>query len=128
MSWFNEGVYSLLEDLGMTLVWSELPYVEAPYRVTTSTVYLRLIGDRSIREGDFGRVQKDRTAEMVKWSERLSEVQPSIRRGYVFANNHFAGFSPATVNQFMELMGRNPMEWKGRMVERAAPGQRTLLD
>jgi uncharacterized protein YecE (DUF72 family) len=127
-TWFNEGVFKLLEDLGVTLVWSETPYVRVPDRMTTSDVYLRLIGDRSIREEDFGRVRKDRTAEMVKWSERLSKVQASTRRGYVFANNHFAGFSPATVNQFMEMMGRDPMEWRGRMAERAAPGQRTLLD
>ncbi|MGA1974779.1 MAG: DUF72 domain-containing protein [Conexivisphaerales archaeon] len=127
-SWFNDRVYALLEQLGMTLVWSEIPYVKVPDRVTASIVYLRLIGDRSIREEDFGKLQKDRTAEMVKWSERLSKVEASIRRGYVFANNHFAGFSPATVNQFMELMGRNPMGWRGRMVGQATPGQRTLLD
>lgn len=127
-TWFQDRVYSLLEDLGMTLVWSELPYVKVPDRVTTTTVYLRLIGDRSIREENFGKVQKDRTAEMLRWSERLSRVQASIHRGYVFANNHFAGFGPATVNQFMELMGRNPMEWRGRMMERASPGQRTLPD
>jgi hypothetical protein len=32
--------------------------------VTTDFIYLRLIGDRSINEKDFGKINKDRTKEM----------------------------------------------------------------
>ena len=35
-----------------------------PPVVTTDFIYLRLIGDRSIDERDFGKINKDRTKEM----------------------------------------------------------------
>jgi len=36
---------------------------------------VRFIGDRSIREKDFGRIQIDRIAEMQKWAENIKNVQ-----------------------------------------------------
>lgn len=35
-----------------------------PHVMTTDFVYLRLIGDRSIGEKDFGKIQKERKIEM----------------------------------------------------------------
>jgi len=36
---------------------------------------VKFIGDRSIREKDFGRIQIDRIAEMQKWAENIKNVQ-----------------------------------------------------
>jgi CheY-like chemotaxis protein len=38
---------------------------------TTDFLYIRFIGDRSIDEKDFGKIQKDRVVEMKKWSNKL---------------------------------------------------------
>ncbi len=51
----------------------------------------------------FDRIQKDRS-DAMKWADRLLEAEGAVRTAYVFANNHFAGFWPATVNQFRKLL------------------------
>jgi len=38
--------------------------LQTPPIVTSDFVYLRLIGDRSISEKDFGRIQRDRVEEI----------------------------------------------------------------
>jgi uncharacterized protein YecE (DUF72 family) len=45
--------------------------MKTPPVVTSDFVYLRLIGDRSIDEKDFGRILKDRSEEMEDWAENL---------------------------------------------------------
>jgi len=89
---------------------------EHPPIVTTDFVYVRLIGDRSIHEKDFGRIQIDRIKEMKKVAGnfrkdsdeyKLSGVKFSI----VAANNHYAGFGPGTVNIFRQLLGLQEVKW-----------------
>jgi hypothetical protein len=36
---------------------------------------LRLIGDRSINERDFGKINKDRTKEMQLWINKLKNIK-----------------------------------------------------
>jgi hypothetical protein len=43
--------------------------------ITTDFLYLRFIGDRSIHEKDFGRIQIDRVLEMQKWADDIKNVQ-----------------------------------------------------
>ena len=87
-----------------------------PPIVTSDFVYVRLIGDRSIQEKDFGRVQIDRIKEMKKLARNfkgdsndgnLSKVRYSI----VAANNHYAGFGPGSVNIFRQLLGLEEVKW-----------------
>jgi hypothetical protein len=56
-------------------------------------VYIRLIGDRSIDEKDFGKIQKNRISEMQRWTDELKKLQRSemdIKAAMVAANNHHA--------------------------------------
>jgi uncharacterized protein YecE (DUF72 family) len=73
--------------------------------VTTDFLYLRFIGDRSIREKDFGRIQIDRVIEMQKWANDIQTVEDEgINLAIVAANNHYAGFGPGTVNIFRKML------------------------
>jgi uncharacterized protein YecE (DUF72 family) len=60
-SWFNELFYNYMKDNNYCLVWSQQDILITPPILTTDFVYLRLIGDRSINERDFGKINKDRT-------------------------------------------------------------------
>jgi uncharacterized protein YecE (DUF72 family) len=45
----------------------------------------------------------DRSKELMSW---VNVCQRTVRRGvstYVYVNNHYAGFAPATVEQFQKL-------------------------
>ncbi|MGC1133462.1 MAG: DUF72 domain-containing protein [Nitrososphaeraceae archaeon] len=120
-SWFQDLAYSFLANNGMCLVWSQLADIKTPPIVTSDFVYVRLIGDRSIQEKDFGRVQIDRIKEMKKVARNfrkdsdgsnLSGVNFSI----VAANNHYAGFGPGTVNTFRQLLGLKEVKWGDEFV------------
>jgi len=115
-SWFQDLAYNFFARNNMCLVWSQLADIRTPPIVTSDFVYVRLIGDRSIQEKDFGRIQIDRIKEMKKLARNfkgdsnegnLSKVRYSI----VAANNHYAGFGPGTVNLFRQLLGLEEVKW-----------------
>ena len=96
------------------MVWSQLAEIQTPPIVTTDFVYVRLIGDRSIHEKDFGRVQIDRVLEMQKWAENIKNVQENehVKLVIAAANNHYAGFGPGTVNIFRNILGLPEAKWE----------------
>jgi len=106
-SWFNELAYNFFKNNNICMVWSQQDKLVTPPIVTSDFVYLRLIGDRSIDEKDFGKIQKNRTKEIQRWAHEIKNVEKydkSVLRAIISANNHYAGFGPATVNTFREIM------------------------
>jgi len=110
-SWFTKEVYDLLEKHKICLAWSQQDAIQTPPEVTTDFVYLRFIGDRSIDEKDFGKIQKDRQKEMDKWAKAVNGVKNRLSFGIVAANNHYAGFGPATANAFRKMLGIDEAVW-----------------
>jgi uncharacterized protein YecE (DUF72 family) len=100
------------------LVWSQLAELQTPPIVTTDFLYLRFIGDRSIHETDFGRIQIDRVLEMERWAEKIKTVQDErTKLAIIAANNHYAGFGPGTVNIFRNMLGLPEAKWDDREKE-----------
>src|SRR5919197_4571769 len=97
-SWFDRSVYKLLSYNNICLAWSQLDTIQTPPELTSDFIYLRFIGDRSIDEKDFGRVQKDRLKELRLWSDSIRRVKDKAKYTVVAANNHYAGFGPRTAN------------------------------
>lgn len=108
-SWFTENVFDYLRKKDVCLIWNEVDRVNNPAPVTTDFVYLRLIGDRSIPDDQFGKIQKDRTKEMKKWIDKLNSA--NVPLAMVNLNNHFAGFAPGSANQFRKLLGLDELSF-----------------
>ena len=123
-SWFNPSTQKLLESSNICQVWSVNQYLTTPATVTSDTVYLRLVGDRKITE--FKETQRDQTATMQTWSKALEELGSSVKERFVFFNNHFAGFGPASVNEFRRLLGLVELDWSG--MKGGPSPQKTLFD
>lgn len=104
-SWFDDQFYSFLRKENVALAWNQLDAIQAPPVVTTDFVYIRFIGDRSIQEHEFGRIQKDRVHEMELWADELEKLPSSVKIGVVAANNHYAGFGPGTASTFRTMIG-----------------------
>lgn len=108
--------YKLLSKHNICLVWSQLDTIQTPppaaAELTSDFIYLRFIWDRSIDEKDFGRVQKDRLKELTKWAEQVNKLKNKARFAIMAANNHFAGFGPATANSFRRMIGLNEVVWE----------------
>jgi uncharacterized protein YecE (DUF72 family) len=106
-SWFNELFYNYLKEKNYCLVWSQQDIIVTPPVLTTNFLYLRLIGDTSIDERDFGKIKKDRTKEMQLWIDILKDIQKNekdIKNAIIAANNHYAGFGPMTAKLIAEMM------------------------
>ena len=67
--------YNFFANNDISLVWSQLAGLQTPPVITTDFLYVRFIGDRSIQEKDFGRIQIDRISEMQKWTENIKSVR-----------------------------------------------------
>lgn len=113
-SWFSDLAYNFFSNNNICMTWNQLDKIQSPPVVTTDFVYLRLIGDRSIKEDEFGKIQKDREQEMKYWSDRFRTArkdEKELKVGIVAANNHYAGFGAATANMFRVMSNMSPVEW-----------------
>lgn len=50
--------------------------------------------------------------EMQKWAKVVKKMKEKVLRGMVPANNHYAGFGPATANGFKKMLGQPPDIWE----------------
>jgi uncharacterized protein YecE (DUF72 family) len=114
-SWFTDDVYNFLKEHNISLFRSVRDELESPLVVTSDQVYIKFIGDRSISAVDFGKIVKDRRKEMLKYAKKIRETQDensNIRDILIVFNNHFAGFGPQFVNDFLILMSLSEIDWK----------------
>jgi uncharacterized protein YecE (DUF72 family) len=122
-SWFQDLAYNFFANNDICMVWSQLARMSTPPIVTTDFLYVRFIGDRSIDEKDFGKIQKDRIIEMKQWADEIKQVENGKERGrkrkdvslaMIAANNHYAGFGPGTANLFRKMVGLSELSWENQ--------------
>ena len=74
--------------------------------ITADFTYIRWLGDRKGIETVtkvWNKTIVDHTAQLQTWVQVCHKI---LRRGvtvYAYANNHYSGFGPATVEQFRQL-------------------------
>ena len=64
---------------------------------------------------DFGKRVKDRRKEMLEYAKKVRETQGEnshVRDILIAFNNHFTGFGPQSVNDFLKLMNMWEIDWK----------------
>jgi uncharacterized protein YecE (DUF72 family) len=114
--WFEGEMRTWLEaELArrrISAAWSSLTYLDVPPLRTTDWVYLRFIGDHAtIPAETHGEIRIDRRSEMERWGERIRQAAPPS--AFVFFNNHFEGYAPASANRFRETMGLPAVPFRG---------------
>lgn len=103
-SWNHPETMDLLERHGIAWClneWQELPPVMA---TTTTWSYVRLVGFH--RDAVSGDVLRDRSARLAFWGETLRTLSQRLAPIYVYVNNHYAGYAPATVNTLRQHLGQ----------------------
>ncbi len=76
--------------------------------ITADFAYVRWLGDRKAIEEQtkvWNKIILDRSAEMSAWVEVLKKVSERRIQILAFANNHYAGFGPGTLEEFRKLWG-----------------------
>jgi uncharacterized protein YecE (DUF72 family) len=81
--------------------------------ITADFTYVRLLGDRKGIEAlttTWNKTIVDRTADLQSWVTVCQKIQKRGIPQYIYANNHYAGFSPATVDLFRSLCNEKGIE------------------
>ncbi len=122
-SWFEEP--RVLQRIGqldnVSVAGSIHPDVEPFVRKTADFYVFRFIGDRELEW--FGAIQRDKQQQMEQIKHRMDAELQDIRDTFVFFNNHYAGFGPASANLFRGMAGMKPARFGG-----AVKNQKTLGD
>lgn len=103
--------YPTLNKKKYCLVWNDIAKVNNPMPVTSNYLYVRLIGDRSIPDSEFGKITKQKDKLIEKWARKLKDIK-DIPLAMVMANNHYEGFGPSTANSLRMKMGMQELIWE----------------
>jgi uncharacterized protein YecE (DUF72 family) len=112
--WMVDRFARVLRDHGASLVLTEQTWMPRPAEVvakldpvTGPLGFVRLLGDRDAIEKvttTWDKLVFDRSAELAETAEVISVMARRVPV-VVFANNHYAGHSPATALQLDRLLG-----------------------
>ncbi len=119
-SWHMPRITHLLEQAGICWVWADATSLELASQGafellprTTDFLYIRLLGDLTTKyRGDGSRVHRykgllwPRGGSLESWTMRIQQHQNQIARAFVYANNHFEGFAPHTVQRIALCFGK----------------------
>ena len=112
-SWFSEDAITYLKQNKHCLIWNKVAGVNNPMPITANYLYVRLIGDRSIPNSEFGKVSKNKDHIIANWAQKLQNIN-DIPLVMVMANNHFEGFGPHTANSLRMQLGMKELIWEAK--------------
>jgi uncharacterized protein YecE (DUF72 family) len=113
-SWGTPETLHMLHERGCAFVAAEYAQRAARVFATADFLYLRLIGVH----GQFPKheaEQVDPADRLAWWHGAVSAALPKVKEIWGFANNDYAGYSPATANRLKRLFGlatKEPTEGK----------------
>ncbi len=115
-NWLVPQFIETLREHGVALALIDQSWMPRPAQwfekfdpITASFTYVRWLGDRKGIEEQtktWDKIIMDRRAELFEWAEILGKVHKRKIQILAFANNHYAGYGPGTVEQFRQLWGR----------------------
>ena len=96
-SWYRPEVYSLLQKFRITFAWPVLDYIKPPEIKTTDNLYIRFLGNKSLKKNQLGEIRLNRREEIDKWVKKILNNVNGVDTVFIYANNHYEGFSPDTL-------------------------------
>src|SRR6266478_2127614 len=119
-NWLVPQFVEALRERGVALALIDQSWMPRPAEwfekfdpITADFTYVRWLGDRKGIEQQtktWDKVIVDRHAELSDWAEILGKVHKRKIQIFAYANNHYAGFGPATVEMFQDLWRRQVKE------------------
>ena len=112
-NWLDTNLADLLREHRVALVLQDFSHMPGPVElskkfdpITTDWTYIRWLGDRKgIEKGTttWDKTVVDRTTELSSWVDYCYQIRKRGVLIYAYANNHYAGHAPATIEQFRNL-------------------------
>jgi uncharacterized protein YecE (DUF72 family) len=110
--WLKPRLLDLLREHNVALVLQDQSWMPRPKElenydlITADFSYIRWLGNRKDIEKlttTWNSTIIDRTADLQTWVDVCEKIQKRGIIQYVYANNHYSGFAPATVELFRSL-------------------------
>jgi uncharacterized protein YecE (DUF72 family) len=119
-NWLVPQFVETLRERGAALTLIDQAWMPRPSQwfekldpITADFTYVRWLGDRKGIEEQtktWDKVIVDRSEDLAEWVEVLKTVHKRKIQIFAYANNHYAGFGPATVEMFQDLWRRQVKE------------------
>jgi len=113
-NWLVPKLFDLLREYGVAYTMIDQAWMPRPEElltkgdpITADFTYIRFLGDRKGIEQQtkvWDRVIVDRRADLTQWTKMLRELKKLPSQVYTYANNHYAGYAPMTVELFWDLL------------------------
>jgi uncharacterized protein YecE (DUF72 family) len=119
-NWLVPQFVETLRERGVALALIDQSWMPRPAQwferfdpITADFTYVRWLGDRKGIEEQtkvWNEVIVDRRQDLSEWTDILGKVHKRKIQIYAYANNHYAGYGPATVEMFQDLWRRQVKE------------------
>lgn len=131
-SWLDARFADALRSSNVALVLQDHAWMPRPALlfdtfdlITADFTYIRWLGDRKgieERTKRWDAVIVDRSGELMEWVEIVRKVHKRRIQIFAYANNHYAGHAPATVELFRDMVRASglPEPAKSRRKEKQA--------
>jgi uncharacterized protein YecE (DUF72 family) len=137
-SWLDARFAGVLRDHNVALVLQDHSWMPRPSQLfekfdplTADFTYIRWLGDRQgieQRTKTWEAVIVDRTQELAEWVEIVRKLHKRRIQIFAYANNHYAGHAPSTVEQFREMLGPLAAPAASAAKSRRSEKQRALFN
>jgi uncharacterized protein YecE (DUF72 family) len=116
--WLDARFADVLREHNVALALTDTSFMPRPWEmkekfdlITAHFGYIRWLGDRKGIEKQTTTWDKtiiDRTSDLKNWVDVLQQMvnDKKIRKMFAYANNHYAGFGPATAKLFWDLWNK----------------------
>jgi uncharacterized protein YecE (DUF72 family) len=114
-SWLDAQLLAALRERGVALALVDHAWMPRPSElfarldpITADFAYIRWLGDRKgieERTKTWDKVIVDRRPELREWASVVYKINGRGVPVFAYANNHYAGHAPATVELFRVLLG-----------------------
>jgi uncharacterized protein YecE (DUF72 family) len=131
--WLDAEFAEMIRTYKVGLVLQDLSYMPLPTEldfdpITADFTYIRWLGDRKgieTRTQTWNKVVDDKTDRLISWVDYCQQIQKRGIKQYIYANNHFEGFSPATVAKFRGLWSERGL---GELATRSIKRESSLFE
>lgn len=103
--WLTQDFYSLLHANNVALTLVDSARMPKKSVITADFTYIRWLGDSRDHLTDFSSTQIDRTSDLRNWAAvMVKKFQKKNLDIYGFFNNHYAGYSPGSIELLYSLV------------------------
>ena len=130
--WLCEKLYAVLRRHGVALALVDHAWMPRPAElfetgnpITANFTFVRWIGDRKGIEEQtkvWNRTLVDRTEDLCDWVKVLGRAARQVDIMFAYANNHYGGHAPDTIELFRRLWPQDQIALPGEGVQSESGG------